>query len=95
MVKKTKTWKSIPIEKEIVTLLISNRGEILTSDLLRQLSNKYQDFTKTDLMEVIFKLEVRGFIHVIKIKKDVSKIEISRNARFSDELKAEISKFMH
>lgn len=95
MAKKTKVWQPIPLEKEIVQLLLTNRGELLTSDLYRQLANKFQDFAKSEMMEALFKLEVRSYIHVIPIKKDVSKIEISRNARFTDEIKAEVRKFMH
>ncbi|UYP47724.1 hypothetical protein NEF87_004009 [Candidatus Lokiarchaeum ossiferum] len=95
MAKKTKLWQPIPLEKEIVQLLLTNRGEILTSDLYRQLANKYQDFAKSEMMEALFKLEVRSYVHVIPIKKDVSKVEISRNARFTDEIKNEVRKFMH
>ena len=95
MAKKSKAWKPIPLEKEIVSLLLTNRGEMLTSDLFRQLANKYQDFSKSELMEALFKLEVRSYVHVVPIKKDVSKVEISRMARFSDSIKSEIRKFMH
>ncbi len=95
MTKKSKTWKSIPLEKEIITIIIDNRGEILTTDLLRLLSNKYQDFLKYDLNDILFKLEVRSYIHVIPIKKDVNKIELNRYGKFSEELMKKIRKFMH
>lgn len=95
MAKKSKSWKIRPLENEIINLLVHNRGEMLTSDLLRQLSNQYQDFLRSDLMDALFNLEVRSYIHVTPIKKDVSKIEISRNGNFSDEIKNELRKFMH
>ena len=92
---KLRKWNSIPVENEIITLLVKNRGEILTSDLLRQLGNKYQDFNKPDLDEFLFKLEVRSYIYVIAIKKDVSKVEINPRGNFSHEIAAEIKKFRH
>lgn len=92
---KLKKWNSIPVENEIIAALVKNRGEILTNDLLRQLGNKYQDFTKAELDEFLFKLEVRSFIYVIPIKKDVSKIEINPRADFSNEIMEEIRKFKH
>jgi len=92
---KLKKWNSIPVENEIISILVKNRGEMLTSDLLRQLSNKYQDFTRTDLDQALFKLEVRSFIFVVSIKKDVSKVEINPRGNFSHQIMAEIRKFTH
>ncbi|MHA1617995.1 MAG: hypothetical protein ACTSVZ_01855 [Promethearchaeota archaeon] len=92
---KLKKWNSIPIENEIVSLLVKNRGEMLNTDLLRQLGNKYQDFSKRELDEVLFKLEVRSYIYVIPIKKDVSKVEINPRGNFSHEVAMEIKKFTH
>lgn len=88
-------WNSEPIENEIIYALIDNRGEMLTTDLQRKLSNMYEDFTKKDLMKHLFKLEVRSFIHVVGIKKDVFKIEINKNGQFSDEIRKKIKEFMH
>jgi len=95
MAKMKIAWNSEPIENEIIYALIDNRGEMLTTDLLRKLSNKYEDFTRADLMKHLFKLEVRSFIHVVGIKKDVSKIEISKYGQFSDEIRKKIKEFMH
>lgn len=92
---KLKKWNSIPVENEIISILLKNRGEILTSDLLRQLGNKYQDFTRSDLDSALFKLEVRSFIFVVSIKKDVSKVEINPRGNFSQEIMVEIRKFTH
>ncbi len=86
MSKRIQTWKYHPIENEIINTLLNpeNRGEMLTTDLFRMLSNKYQDFTRGSLNQLLFKLEVQGMIFVVPIKKEVSKIEINKNAKFSD-----------
>lgn len=90
-----KKTKNIPVDSEIINILIKNRGEILTTDLFRQLSLVYKDFTRVEMQDVLFRLEVRSFIHVSIIKKDVSKIEISRNGAFSDSIYREIRTFLH
>ena len=90
-----KKWQSTPIDTEIINILIKNRGEILTTDLYRQLSLIYKDITRVEMTDVLFRLEVRSFIHVSIIKKDVSKIEISRHGSFSDEIYREIRTFLH
>ena len=95
MVKMKIPWNSEPVESEIIYALIDNRGEMLTTDLLRKLSNKYDDFSRADLMKQLFKLEVRSFIHVVGIKKDVSKIELSKHGQFSDEIRKKMKEFMH
>ena len=95
MAKMKISWNSTPIENEILYALIENRGEMLTTDLQRNLSNMYEDFTRADLMKQLFKLEVRSFIFVMGIKKDVSKIELNKNGQFSDELRKRIKEFMH
>lgn len=94
MVKLSK-WNAIPIETEIITSLVKNRGEILSSDLFRQLGNKYQEFSKGEFDDALFKLETRSYIHVIPIKKDVMKIEINPNGNFTDEIKQELKKYRH
>ncbi|MHA1672152.1 MAG: hypothetical protein ACTSYI_00865 [Promethearchaeota archaeon] len=92
---KLKKWNSIPVENEIISLLVKNRGEMLTSDLLRQLGNKYEDFSKKDLDGFLFKLEVRSYIFVIPIKKEVSKVEINPRGNYSHAIASEIKKFTH
>lgn len=89
-----KQWRAKPVENEIIEILIKNRGEILTTDLFRQLKLTYKSLTLGELNEVLFRLEVRSFINLINIKKGVSKVEISRFARFSPEIRKEIQKFM-
>ena len=88
-------WNSVPVENEIINALIDNRGEMLTTDLQRKLSNMYEDFTRVDLMKHLFRLEVRSYIHVVSIKKDVSKVEINKNGQFSDQIRKKIKTFMH
>ena len=95
MVKMKIAWNSVPVENEIINALIDNRGEMLTTDLQRKLSNMYEDFTRADLMKHLFQLEVRSYIHVVSIKKDVSKVEINKNGQFSDQIRKKIKTFMH
>jgi len=95
MAKMKISWNSVPIENEIINALIDNRGEMLTTDLQRRLSNMYEDFTRADLMKQLFRLEVRSFIHVVGIKKDVSKVEINKNGQFSEEIRRKLKEFMH
>ena len=90
---KVETWQSVPIENEIITMLLNNRGELLTSDIHRTLANSYEDFSRNDLMDLLYRLEVRGFIYVTPIKKDVAKIEIRRNGKFSNEVLKQIQRF--
>ena len=87
-------WKSMPVNNEIFNILIKNRGEILTKDLLRQLKLIYKDITRTELLDVLFRLEVRSFIYLIEIKKGESKIEISPYARFSNGVRKQVQEFM-
>jgi len=95
VLKIAKKIKNIPIDTEIINILIKNRGEILTTDLYRQLSLTYKDITRAEMQDVLFRLEVRSFIHVSIIKKDVSKVEISRHGAFSDSVYREIRTFLH
>ena len=90
-----KKWRSKPVENEIFEILIKNRGEILTTDLYRQLKMTYKNITPTELNDILFRLEVRSYIYLISIKKGVSKVEISKYARFSNEIRKEVQKFMH
>lgn len=95
MAKMKISWNALPIENEIIYALIDNRGEMLTNDLLRKLSNMYEDFSRADMMKHLFKLEVRSFIHVVGIKKDISKIELNKHGQFSDEIRKKMKEFMH
>ena len=95
MLKIAKKIKNIPIDTEIINILIKNRGEILTTDLFRQLSLTYKEITRAEMQDILFRLEVRSFIHVSIIKKDVSKVEISRHGAFSDSVYREIRTFLH
>jgi len=87
---KIEGWRSKPIENEIILTLVKNRGEMLTNDLYRVLNNTYQDFGMPELMDLLFRLEVRSYIYVVQIKKDVWKIEINPKAHLSDDLMRQI-----
>ena len=86
------SWKSTPLENEILLTLLKNQGEILSTDLLRILTNTYEEFTKKDLRDALFRMEVRGLIFVVQIKANVSKIEINRKGNFSEEITDQIRK---
>jgi hypothetical protein len=92
MPQKIDTWRSKPIENEIILNLIRNRGEMLSTDLYRNLSNLYQDFSMMDMMDFLFRLEVRMMINVIQIKRDVLKIEIAPKAPLSKDMDELIKK---
>ena len=94
MVGRTK-WQPKPIESGIFEILIKNRGEILTTDLFRQLKNEYKSITLSELHDMLFRLEVRSFIHLIDIKRGESKVEINRHAQFSHEYRKKVSTFMN
>lgn len=87
---KIEGWRSKPIENEIILTLVKNRGEMLTNDLYRILNNTYQDFGMPELMDLLFRLEVRSYIYVVQIKKDVWKIEINPKAHLSDDIMRQI-----
>ena len=89
-----KQWRSQPVNNEIIEILIKNRGEILTTDLFRQLKMIYKNLTISELNDKLFRLEVRSYIYLISIKKGVSKVELSKYARFSSEIRREVQKFM-
>jgi hypothetical protein len=86
-------WESKPIKNEIILNLVKSRGEMLTSDLFRIMSNIYTDFTRNDLMDNLFRLEVRGIIFVSLIKKDLYKVEINPRAHLTDDLMEQIKDF--
>jgi len=93
MMTKLSKWNAIPLESEIITSLLKNRGEMLSTELFRQLTNKYAEFSKSDFDDALFKLETRSYIYVTSIKKDVQKVELNPNGNFTDEVKQELKKF--
>ena len=95
MPRKIENWRSTPVENEIIHTIIRNQGEILTNDLYRYLTTLYDNFTKEELMDYLFRMEVRSYIQVVQIKKDVSKVELGRNPRLTDELMQKVRAFRH
>ena len=90
---KIEIWRSKPIMNEIILALVRNHGEMLTTELYRNMCNTYEDFSQLDFMDFLFRLEVRGFIFVNPIKKDVLKVEINPRAHLTRELMEDIKKY--
>ena len=88
-------WKAVPVEDQILLILLANRGEILNTELYRKLALIYQDFTRESLLDYLFRMEVRGYIFVVPIKKEVSKIEINKQGKFSQTIMKKIKAFSH
>ncbi|MHA1822028.1 MAG: hypothetical protein ACTSU2_11710 [Promethearchaeota archaeon] len=73
-------WKVNPLKNEIILTLIRHKGEMLDSELLRVLSNIYSDINQIKLNHVLFELEVEMVIEVTRVKKNVNKISLRKNA---------------
>ena len=80
-------WKTHPIKNEIILTLIRHKGEMLDSDLLRNLQNQYSDITRNVLNKILFDLEVEMIIYVQRLRKNVNKVELRKDAPISDTLK--------
>ena len=95
--KSTEKWHPITIEHEIIASLLTeeNRGEMLNSDLFRKLQITYPSLTVKDMNKILFNLEVRSYIFVIPIKKNVSNIQITKNAPLSQEYKRLAETYTH
>ena len=81
------TWKIHPIKNEIILTLIRHKGEMLDSDLLRILQNQYVDINKSGLSRILFSLEVQMLIDVQRLRKNVNKIALRKDAQISEFLK--------
>ena len=80
-------WKTHPIKNEIILTLIRHKGEMLDSDLLRNLQNHYSDINRNVLNKILFDLEVEMIVYVQRLRKNVNKIELRKDAPISDNLK--------
>jgi len=80
-------WKTHPIKNEIILTLIRHKGEMLDSDLLRTLQNQYSDITRNVLNKILFDLEVEMIVYVQRLRKNVNKVELRKDAPISDTLK--------
>lgn len=72
--------------------LIRHKNEMLDEELFRILSNLYADFTRSSMMDTLFRLECKNIITVERVKKDLNKITLLENANISPDLKALMSK---
>ena len=81
------TWKIHPIKNEIILTLIRHKGEMLDTDLLRILQNQYVDISKSNLSRILFNLEVQMIIDVQRLRKNVNKIALRKDAPISEILK--------
>jgi len=81
------TWKIHPIKNEIILTLIRHKGEMLDTDLLRILQNQYVDINKSSLSRILFNLEVQMLIDVQRLRKNVNKIALRKDAPISEFLK--------
>lgn len=80
-------WKIHPIKNEIILTLMRHKGEMLDTDLLRILQNQYIDINKSILNRILFNLEVQMLINVQRLRKNVNKISLRKDAPISDFLK--------
>ena len=84
---KTGLWKVHPIKNEIILILIRHKGEMLDTDLLRALQNEYTELSRNSLSKVLFNLEVDMVIDVQRLRKNVNKISLRKNAPIHNTLK--------
>jgi len=90
---KINLWKIKPLKNEIILTLINYKGQILDTDLLRNLQNTYNDLNRSILYKALFELEVERIIEVQKIRKGVYRIALRKNAPISKELLEELKDF--
>ncbi|MHA1340362.1 MAG: hypothetical protein ACTSRZ_09160 [Promethearchaeota archaeon] len=86
-------WKITPLKNEIILTLINYKGQMLDTDLLRNLQTEYKDLNRTILYKALFKLEVERVIDVQKVRKGVNRIALRKNAPISKELLKELKDF--
>ena len=80
-------WKIHPVKNEIILSLIRHKGEMLDTDLLRILQNQYVDINKSILSRILLNLEVQMLINVQRLRKNVNKIALRKDAPISEFLK--------
>ena len=61
------------------------------TDLLRILQNQYEDISKSNLNRILFNLEVQMIIDVQRLRKNVNKIALRKDAPISDILQTSSS----
>jgi hypothetical protein len=80
-------WRKNAIYNEVIMALIRHKNEMLDDELYRFLSKLYNDFTRSSLIDILFRLECKNIISVERVKKDVNKITLREDAPISPELR--------
>ncbi len=70
------SWNLTPLKNEIIVTLVKHQGELLDTDLLRNLRKTRPELSQRELEHTLMQLEVRGVIYVERIKKTQSKITL-------------------
>ncbi len=74
-----KLWNATPLKNLILYALIRNKGVVLDAELLRLLQKDYNDLSEAKLSQTLMQLEVPGLIHVARIKKNLRRIELTKD----------------
>jgi Fe2+ or Zn2+ uptake regulation protein len=65
-----------PLRNDIIVNLVKHQGELLDTDLLRNLRKTRPEMSKRELDKALMALEVRGAVFVERIKKTQNKITL-------------------
>jgi len=71
-------WNPIPIHTAVMEIL-SKKGSLNDSDLMRELGNKYSGINFRELNRILMQLEIRGLIRVHRHLKNVKMVELTLN----------------
>ncbi len=70
------SWNLTPLKNEIIVTLVRHQGELLDTDLLRNLRKSRPELSKRELDRTLMQLEVKSVIYVERIKKTQNKITL-------------------
>ena len=83
---KNAVWNIHPVKNEIILTLVRHKGEMIDSDLLRNLKTVYKDVTRKSLYKILFQLEVEMIIEVTRMRKNVNRIALRKKAPINSSL---------
>ncbi len=69
-------WNLTPLKNEIIVTLVRHQGELLDTDLLRNLRKSRPELSQRELDRTLMQLEVRGVVYVERIKKTQNKVTL-------------------
>jgi hypothetical protein len=69
-------WNPIPIHTAVIEIL-TKKGSLNDSDLMRELGNKYSSINFRELNKILMQLEIRGVIRVYRHPKNVKMVELA------------------